>query len=105
MTDPEVIVIGAGAAGLGAARHLARAGIAARVVEARGRIGGRAFTSYDPTGLPIELGCAWLHSADENELAAIAAGLTALQRAFRQAEERGPQEQPTRGCPGGVPSC
>jgi monoamine oxidase len=78
MSDPDVIVIGAGAAGLGAARHLARAGIAVRVVEARGRIGGRAFTSTDPTGLPIELGCAWLHSADENELAAIASecGLT-----------------------------
>ncbi|HXZ77363.1 MAG TPA: MarR family winged helix-turn-helix transcriptional regulator, partial [Streptosporangiaceae bacterium] len=41
----------------------------------------------------------------DDELAAIAAGLTALQWAFRQAEERGPQEQPTRGCPGGVPSC
>jgi monoamine oxidase len=78
MTDPQVIVIGAGAAGLGGARHLATAGVPVRVVEARGRIGGRAFTATDPTGLPIELGCAWLHSADENELVTIAteSGLT-----------------------------
>src|SRR4030088_3176430 len=78
MTDPDVIVIGAGAAGLGAARRPAAAGLAVRVVEARNRLGGRAFTAHDPTGLPIELGCAWLHSADENELCAIAAqsGLT-----------------------------
>jgi monoamine oxidase len=68
--DLDVIIIGAGAAGLGAARRLigAGAGIAVRVVEARGRIGGRAFTAHDPSGLRIELGCAWLHSADESEL-------------------------------------
>ena len=42
----------------------------------------------------------------DDELAAIATGLMALQRAFRQAEERGPEEQPpTRGCRGGAPSC
>jgi len=41
----------------------------------------------------------------DDELAAIAAGLTALQRAFRQAEERGTGELPARMYPGGVPSC
>jgi len=78
MTDPDVIVIGAGAAGLGAARRLAAAGLAVRIVEARARVGGRAWTAHDPSGLPIELGCAWLHSADENELCAVAlqSGLT-----------------------------
>ena len=78
MTDPDVIVIGAGAAGLGAARRLAAAGLAVRVIEARNRVGGRAWTAHDPSGLPIELGCAWLHSADENELSTIAvqSGLT-----------------------------
>jgi monoamine oxidase len=78
MTDHDVIVIGAGAAGLGAARRLATAGVAVRVVEARNRVGGRAWTARSPSGLPIELGCAWLHSADENELSALAlqAGLT-----------------------------
>jgi monoamine oxidase len=72
MTDPDVIILGAGAAGLGAARRLAAAGVAARVVEARGRVGGRAFTAREPSGLPIELGCAWLHSADENDLTGLA---------------------------------
>src|ERR1700732_660798 len=78
MTDPDVIVIGAGAAGLGAARRLAAAGLAVRVIEARNRPGGRAWTAHDPSGLPLELGCAWLHSADENELCAVAgpSGLT-----------------------------
>ena len=72
MTDPDVIILGAGAAGLGAARRLAAAGVPVRVVEARNRPGGRAFTARDPSGLPIELGCAWLHSADENELCGLA---------------------------------
>jgi monoamine oxidase len=72
MTNPDVIVIGAGAAGLGAARRLAAAGIAVHVVEARNRVGGRAWTAHAPSGPPIELGCAWLHSADENELCALA---------------------------------
>src|SRR5258708_29906588 len=72
MTDPDVIIIGAGAAGLGAARRLAAAGIAVHIIEARNRVGGRAWTAHAPSGLPIELGCAWLHSADENELCALA---------------------------------
>ncbi len=72
MTDSDVIILGAGAAGLGAARRLAAAGVQVRVVEARNRLGGRAFTACDPSGLPMELGCAWLHSADENELCGLA---------------------------------
>ncbi|HLK83332.1 MAG TPA: NAD(P)/FAD-dependent oxidoreductase [Xanthobacteraceae bacterium] len=78
MTDPDVIVIGAGAAGLAAAQRLAAAGVTVHVVEARSRVGGRAWTARSPSGLPMELGCAWLHSADENELCALAlrSGLT-----------------------------
>jgi monoamine oxidase len=72
MADSDVIILGAGAAGLGAARRLAAAGVPVRVIEARNRLGGRAFTARDPSGLPIELGCAWLHSADENELCSLA---------------------------------
>jgi len=78
MADHDVIIVGAGAAGLGAARRLAGAGVPVRVIEARNRVGGRAFTACDPSGLPVELGCAWLHSADENELTGLArqSGLT-----------------------------
>ncbi len=66
----EVAVIGAGAAGLSAAMRLARAGVAVVVLEARDRIGGRAHT-VAREGLPIDLGCGWLHSADENVLCRI----------------------------------
>ena len=52
----DVIVIGAGAAGLGAAAMLKDAGKKTVVVEARGRIGGRLWTDYDAMSIPIELG-------------------------------------------------
>src|SRR5215468_630687 len=78
MGECDVAVIGAGAAGLGAARRLAAAGLAVTVLEARNRLGGRAWTARDPSGLPIELGCAWLHSANENDLTdlALQSGMT-----------------------------
>ena len=63
----DVAVIGAGSAGLSAARRLARAGVAVVVLEARDRIGGRAHTMAIEE-MPIDLGCGWLHSADENVL-------------------------------------
>jgi monoamine oxidase len=71
MQETDVIVIGAGAAGIAAACRLAAAGVPAVVLEARSRIGGRAFT-VDAGGLSLDLGCGWLHSADENEWSRIA---------------------------------
>jgi len=73
MTECDVIVIGAGAAGIAAARKLAAAGRSVRLVESRRRLGGRAWTWRDPSGYQLDLGCGWLHSADENELAVLAA--------------------------------
>jgi monoamine oxidase len=64
--DTEVVIIGGGAAGIAAARHLHDAGIACLLVDARPRLGGRAWTVFDPSGNPIDLGCGWLHSADRN---------------------------------------
>jgi monoamine oxidase len=75
MSELDVVVIGAGAAGLAAAQRLATARLSIRVLEARNRLGGRAWTLRDPAGLPIELGCGWLHSADENEWCIVAATL------------------------------
>ena len=69
--DYDCVVIGAGAAGIAAARVLARAGRRACVIEARNRIGGRAFTQ-DVAGFPLDLGCGWLHSADRNILLSLA---------------------------------
>jgi monoamine oxidase len=70
----DVVVIGAGAAGIAAIRRLSQAPVSAVALEARPRIGGRAETARLGAGLPVDLGCGWLHSADVNPLAkAIAA--------------------------------
>ncbi len=74
MHETDVVVIGAGAAGVAAGRRLAAARVPAVVLEARNRLGGRAWTLRG-AGLPLDLGCGWLHSANENEWAAIAATL------------------------------
>ena len=59
---PDVVVIGAGVAGLAAARALRRAGLEVTVLEARERIGGRVLTVRDARApLPIELGAEFLH--------------------------------------------
>jgi monoamine oxidase len=58
----DVVVIGAGVAGLSAARDLARAGVNLRVLEARDRVGGRIWTVHDgANGLPAELGAEFVH--------------------------------------------
>lgn len=67
----DVAIVGAGAAGLAAARALAGAPLDVVVLEARDRIGGRAHT-IDMNGTGLDMGCGWLHSADENLLAGMA---------------------------------
>jgi len=65
-SDVEVVVVGGGAAGVAAAKHLRRASVNCLLVEARPRLGGRAYTITDPSGFTLDLGCGWLHSADRN---------------------------------------
>jgi len=61
---PDVVVIGAGAAGLSAARALRAEGVDVVVLEARERIGGRIFTHHDrATPVPIELGAEFIHGS------------------------------------------
>ena len=62
MISTDVLVIGAGAAGLVAAGALTRAGHHVTILEARHRIGGRIHTIYDPLSpVPIELGAEFIH--------------------------------------------
>jgi monoamine oxidase len=57
----DVIVIGAGAAGLAAATELGKAGVSVLILEARERIGGRILTLHDSAGFPIEMGAEFIH--------------------------------------------
>lgn len=71
-SDFDVLVIGAGAAGLAAGHRLTEARVSTLILEARARIGGRAHSMPTRTGHPVDLGCEWLHSADRNPWTAIA---------------------------------
>ena len=71
-SDTEVVIVGGGAAGIAACRRLKDAGIECLLLEARPRLGGRAWTVSDDPLCPIDLGCGWLHSADRNPWRGIA---------------------------------
>jgi monoamine oxidase len=70
-SETDVAVIGAGAAGIAAARRLTDAGVPCLLIEARDRLGGRAFT-VQHGGHGVDLGCGWLHSAAGNPFVVIA---------------------------------
>ncbi|WP_428484344.1 flavin monoamine oxidase family protein [Rhodopila sp.] len=74
MTDTDVVIIGAGVAGLGAATALRARGCRAVVLEASDRGGGRAWTAYPPQlgGVWFDMGAIWLHAAEHNPLVPIA---------------------------------
>ena len=64
-SDTEVAIIGGGVAGIAAGRRLRQAAVSCLVIEARARLGGRAWT-VNELGFALDLGCGWLHSADRN---------------------------------------
>lgn len=68
----DVAIIGAGAAGLGAAHALENSGLGVIVLEARDRVGGRAHTILAAPGISFDIGCGWLHSANKNSFVKIA---------------------------------
>lgn len=71
-SNPDVIIIGAGAAGLGAARKLIKAGHSVLIVEAADRVGGRAWTQSDSFGVPVDMGCSWISGAKKNRFTKMA---------------------------------
>jgi monoamine oxidase len=71
-SEVDVAIIGAGAAGLGAANALKNSGLSTIVLEARDRVGGRGHTIMAAPGIAFDLGCGWLHSANKNRFVKIA---------------------------------
>ena len=82
--DERVLVVGAGIAGLAAARHLADAGREVRVLEARSRLGGRIHT-VEVGGVRADAGAAWLQQERRNPLLPLARrlGLRLVRTSFR----------------------
>ena len=71
-SEVDIAVVGAGAAGIGAARRLVEARfVSVLVLEARDRVGGRVHT-IAPSGFALDRGAEWLHSADRNPLSPLA---------------------------------
>jgi monoamine oxidase len=71
----DVAIIGAGAAGLGAANALRNSDLSLIVLEARDRVGGRAHTIMASPEVTFDVGCGWLHSANRNSFVKIAEAL------------------------------
>jgi monoamine oxidase len=70
--EVEIAIIGAGAAGIAAARKVAAAGRRFVLLEASERIGGRCFTDTTTFGIPYDRGAHWLHMPDLNPVAKLA---------------------------------
>jgi len=73
VSNIDVAVIGAGAAGIAAARRLAAGGLKVAVLEAADHIGGRCVTDTRTFGVPYDRGAHWIHMPDSNPVAKLAA--------------------------------
>src|SRR6202167_954408 len=62
--DADMVVIGAGAAGIAAARRIQAANRKVIVVEAAGQIGGRCLTDTKTFEVPFDRGARWMHNPD-----------------------------------------
>ncbi len=84
--DADIVVIGAGAAGIAAARRIVAAGRKVIVIEAASRIGGRCITDTSSFDVPFDRGARWLHNPETNPLIKLArnAGLDVSQVSLGQ---------------------
>lgn len=92
----RVIVVGAGIAGLAAARSLADQGHDVLVVEARDRIGGRVWTSARWSDAPADLGATWIHGVDGNPITDLArrAGAATVSTSYDNGTDYGTDGHP-----------
>ena len=97
--EAEVVVIGAGAAGLAAADELARAGRSVLVLEARERVGGRCYTRrMAGLDIAVELGAEFIHGAARSTRALLrAAGVKAVDSVREQRTLEGGRLRPANG--------
>src|ERR1700709_572828 len=72
--DADIVVIGAGAAGIAAARRIQAANRKVIVVEATGQVGGRCLTDTTSFEVPFDRGARWMHNPDTNPLVKLARG-------------------------------
>jgi monoamine oxidase len=70
--EADIVVIGAGAAGIAAARRILAANRRVIVVEAAGQIGGRCLTDTTSFGVPFDRGARWMHNPDTNPMIKLA---------------------------------
>src|SRR6266496_4183061 len=70
--DADIVVIGAGAAGIAAARRIMAANRRVIVVEAAGQIGGRCLTDTATFEVPFDRGARWMHNPDTNPMIRLA---------------------------------
>src|SRR5689334_201063 len=70
--DTDIAVVGAGPAGIAAARRIQAAGRRCVVLEASDRIGGRCLTDTATFGVPVDRGAHWIHMPDINPVTRLA---------------------------------
>jgi len=68
-SNPDVVVIGAGSAGLSATAELMQKGVSVLCIEGMNRTGGRCYADTSTFGVPIDIGGHWLHGFSENQIA------------------------------------
>ena len=70
--EADIVVIGAGAAGISAARRIMAANRKVIVVEASGQVGGRCLTDSATFGVPLDRGARWMHNPETNPMIKLA---------------------------------
>lgn len=70
--DYDIVIVGAGTAGLAAGKAISQSNRTFLILEARNRVGGRAHTDFSGLNHPFDCGAHWLHCAHENRLAELA---------------------------------